>query len=388
MLSKRIKSIDTTALKRVLDLISAGDIISFAGGVPSVETFPLEELKDILAEVSEIPQAFQYGPSEGIPELREELSKYMKERWGAKVDPGGIIVTHGSQQGIDVVGRALIDPGDVVLVEAPTYFVALNTFQVYEPKFAQVRVDEEGIITEDLEVILKNMNGRIKILYTVPTFQNPTGTTLTEDRRKHLVELAEEYDFYIVEDNPYGDINYSGRKIKAIKAFSGDRVIYLGSFSKIFAPGFRIAWMAVSHDLYERFLVAKQTADVCTNTFGQYAATLFLRKGLLDNHVRKITEYYRPKRDAMLDALEDYMPEGVTWTRPEGGMFVWATVEGVNTDELLKKAVERGVAYVPGSVFYALNPRSDQMRLNFTFESVERIQDGVKALASLVKELS
>ncbi|AFK23212.1 PLP-dependent aminotransferase family protein [Pyrococcus sp. ST04] len=379
MLSERIKAIDTTALKRVLDLISSGDVISFAGGVPSVETFPLDKLREIVEEVSSIPSAFQYGPSEGIPELREEIADYMKERWGAKTSAENVIITHGSQQGIDIVGRAMINPGDLILVEAPTYFVALNTFQVYEPKFAQIHVDENGLLVEDLEVLLKTL--RPKILYTVPTFQNPTGTTLSEERRKYLVELAEEYNFYIVEDNPYGDIRYSGKKVKAIKAYSNDRVIYLGSFSKIFTPGFRIAWMVVPEELYERFLVAKQTIDVCTNSFGQYAAALFLRKGLLDEQIEKIVSYYKPKRDAMLEALEDYMPDNVSWTKPDGGMFVWATVEGVNTDELLERAVGKGVAYVPGSVFYAVNPRSDQMRLNFTFETTERIQEGIKRLA-------
>ena len=385
MFSRRIQNIDTSALKRVLELVKGGDVISFAGGVPSTELFPMEDLRELVAEASRDPLAFQYGSALGSPELREEIARYMG-RWGVNTSAEEIMITHGSQQGIDVVGRALLDPGDVVIVEAPTYFVALNTFQVYEPVFRQVPLDERGIEAEALEELLRKLESegeRVKLLYTIPTFQNPSGVTMSEERRKHLGELAEEYDFLIVEDNPYGELRYLGKDVKALRSFVPERTIYLGSFSKVFVPGFRIAWLNAPEEFMERLEVAKQTADVCTNSFGQYVTTLFMRKGLLEAHIKRVRRFYRPRMEAMLDALDEHMPWWVHWVEPEGGMFIWLTT-GRNTDELLGEAVKRGVAYVPGSVFYASPLRSDQLRLNFTFEPPDRINDGVRILAGLL----
>ena len=385
MFSKRIQNVDTSALKRVLSLVSGGKVISFAGGVPSVELFPMDELRELVAEASENPLAFQYGTALGLEELRGEIARYM-ERWGVKTSKNEIMVTHGSQQGIDIIARTLVNPGDVVIVEAPTYFVALNTFQVYEPDFRQVTLDGEGIDVEKLEDLLRKLKAEgksVKLLYTVPTFQNPAGVTMSVERRKALAELAEDYDFIIVEDNPYGELRYRGKTVKAVKAFAPDRTIYLGSFSKVFVPGFRIAWLNASEELMERLEVAKQTADVCTNSFGQHVTLLFMKRGLLERHVEKLRRAYGPKMEVMLEALEDFMPGNVSWTKPDGGMFLWLKTEK-NTDELLEEAVRRGVAYVPGSAFYALNPRRNEMRLNFTFESPDRIVEGVRVLAGLL----
>jgi len=295
------------------------------------------------------------------------------------------MITHGSQQGIDIIGRVLVDPGDIIVVEAPTYFVALNTFQVYEARFLQVGLDEEGLKTEELESLLRK-GEKIKLVYTIPTFQNPSGVTMSEERRKHLVELAEDFDFIIVEDNPYGELRYSGSPVKAIKHFDkSGRVINLGTFSKIFVPGFRLAWLIASEELMEKLEVGKLTTDVCSNTVGQYVTWTFMRKGLLKKHIQRLTESYGPKRDAMLEALDDFMPENVSWTKPDGGMFIWLTIDdNVDTKEMLEDAVKRGVAYVPGKVFYALKGGENQMRLNFTFESVERIREGIKKLAKLI----
>ncbi len=384
MVAKRIGGIDTSALERVLALVNGGEIISFAGGIPSRETFPREELREILSKVVEMDGALQYGSTEGVPELREEIARYMKT-WGARVSPREVMVTHGSQQGIDMVSRALVEPGDIVVVEKPTYFVALNTFQVYNPLFEQVSLDDEGLRTDELEGLLRRLKAdgrRIRLLYTVPTFQNPAGVTMSEERRKALAELAEEYDFLILEDNPYGELRYEGKRVEALKAFAPERTIYLGSFSKTFVPGFRIAWLVAPEELIRPLSIAKQTSDICTNTFGQYATLLFLREHF-DRHVERLRRYYSPKRKAMLDALEEHMPETAEWTRPEGGMFVWLRTRK-DTDELLEEAVRRGVAYVPGSVFYAQEPERNAMRLNFTFESMGRIEQGVKILASIV----
>ncbi|WP_240912218.1 MULTISPECIES: PLP-dependent aminotransferase family protein [unclassified Thermococcus] len=389
MFSHRILDVDMSEVKRVLALIKGGDVISFAGGVPSKEVFPLKELKDAFLEVAEIPDAFQYGSTLGFEGLREELLKHLKESQGIHAKLEEIMITHGSQQGIDIVGRAFVDPRDMIVVEAPTYFVALNTFQIYGSRFLQVGLDEEGLKTEELETLLRKLRAdgkKIKLLYTIPTFQNPSGVTMSEERRKHLVELAEDFDFIIVEDNPYGELRYSGSPVKAIKHFDkSGRVINLGTFSKIFVPGFRLAWLIASEELMEKLEVGKLTTDVCSNTVGQYVTWTFMRKGLLKKHIQRLIEFYKPKRDAMLEALDEFMPENVNWTRPEGGMFIWLTIDGnVDTKEILEEAVKRGVAYVPGKVFYALKGGENQMRLNFTFESVERIREGVKKLAELI----
>ena len=385
MFSERILGVDTSALRRVLALVRGGSVISFAGGVPSPELFPMEELGDVIMDVSKMREAFQYGPALGIPELREELAGYMKS-WSVETSGGEIMITHGSQQGIDVVARALIDPGDVIIVEAPTYFVALNTFQIYGPEFVEVPLDSRGISTELLEGLLQELESqkkKVKMIYTVPNFHNPAGVTMSERRRKKLAKLAEEFDFIILEDNPYGELRYLGKRVRSIRSFAPDRTIYLGSFSKIFAPGFRIAWLNAPKWAIERLEVSKQTSDVCTNTFGQYVTLEFMRRGYLWKNVERLRRAYWPKLRAMLKALQEFMPEGVEWTEPEGGMFVWLKT-GKDADALLPRAVERGVAYVPGSVFYALKPERDRMRLNFTFESEDRINDGIRILAELL----
>ncbi|GAB6101767.1 PLP-dependent aminotransferase family protein [Thermococcus atlanticus] len=385
MFSRRILDIDMSEVKRVVALIKAGDVISFAGGVPSKALFPLKELREAFLEVGEIPDAFQYGSTLGFEGLREELLKHLKGSQEIHAELEEIMITHGSQQGIDIIGRVLVDPGDIIVVEAPTYFVALNTFQVYEARFLQVGLDEEGLKTEELESLLRK-GEKIKLVYTIPTFQNPSGVTMSEERRKHLVELSEDFDFIIVEDNPYGELRYSGSPVKAIKHFDkSGRVINLGTFSKIFVPGFRLAWLIASEELMEKLEVGKLTTDVCSNTVGQYVTWTFMRKGLLKKHIQRLTESYGPKRDAMLEALDDFMPENVSWTKPDGGMFIWLTIDdNVDTKEMLEDAVKRGVAYVPGKVFYALKGGENQMRLNFTFESVERIREGIKKLAKLI----
>ena len=389
MFSQRILDIDMSEVKRVVALVKGGSVISFAGGVPSKELFPLKELKDAFLEIGEIPDAFQYGSTLGFEGLREELLKHLKESQGIHAKLEEIMITHGSQQGIDIIGRAFVNPGDMIVVEAPTYFVALNTFQVYEARFLQVELDEEGMKTEELESLLKKLKAdgkKIKLLYTIPTFQNPSGVTISEERRKHLVELAEDFDFIIVEDNAYGELRYSGSPVKAIKHFDrSGRVINLGTFSKIFVPGFRLAWLIANEELMEKLEVGKLTTDVSSNTVGQYVTWAFMKKSLLKRHIQRLIEFYRPKRDAMLEALNEFMPENVSWTKPDGGMFIWLTIDGnVDTKEMLEEAVKRGVAYVPGKVFYAVKGGENQMRLNFTFESVERIREGIRILAKLI----
>ncbi|WP_457754716.1 aminotransferase-like domain-containing protein [Thermococcus sp.] len=389
MFSQRILDIDMSELKRVLALINNEDVISFAGGVPSKELFPLKELRDIFLEIGEIPDAFQYGSTLGFEGLRKELLTHLKESQGIYAKLEEIMVIHGSQQGIDIIGRAFVDPGDIIVVGAPTYFVALNTFQVYEARFLQIGLDENGIKTEELERLLRKLKAddkKIKLVYTIPTFQNPSGVTMSEERRKHLVELAEDFDFIVVEDNPYGELRYSGSPVKAVKHFdSSGRVINMGTFSKIFVPGFRLAWLVASEEFMEKLEIGKLTSDLCSNTVGQYVTWEFMRRGLLKKYLQRIIEFYKPKRDAMLEALDEFMPENVSWTRPEGGMFIWLTIDDdIDTKEMLEEAVKRGVAYVPGEVFYALEGGKNQMRLNFTSESIERIEKGIKRLAELI----
>ena len=292
---------------------------------------------------------------------------------------------------MDLIGRVFINPGDVIAVEGPTYLAAIQAFKYYDPEFVSIPMDDDGMIVDVLEeklAELERKGKRLKVLYTVSTFQNPMGVTMSVDRRKRLVELANEYDFLIVEDGPYSELRYSGEPILPIKHFDDSgRVIYLGTFSKILAPGFRVGWVAAHPHLIRKMEIAKQSIDLCTNMLGQVIAWKYVEDGHLDRHIPEIVEFYKPRRDAMLEALEEYMPEGVKWTKPDGGMFVWVTLpEGIDTKLMMEKAVAKGVAYVPGEAFFTHREVKNAMRLNFTYVPEEKIREGVKRLAEVVEE--
>ncbi len=391
--SKKAMAMKASEVRELLKLVEAGDVISLAGGLPAPETFPVDIIKDITAEVLEkhADKALQYGTTKGFTPLRLALARWMEKRYEIPMSKVEIMTVAGSQQALDLIGRVFINPGDVIAVEGPTYLAAIQAFKYYDPEFVSIPMDDNGMIVDVLEeklAELKREGKRLKVLYTVSTFQNPMGVTMSVDRRKRLVELADEYDFLIVEDGPYSELRYSGEPILPIKHFDDSgRVIYLGTFSKILAPGFRIGWVAAHPHLIRKMEIAKQSIDLCTNMLGQVIAWKYVEDGHLDRHIPEIVEFYKPRRDAMLEALEEYMPEGVRWTKPDGGMFIWVTLpEGIDTKLMMEKAVAKGVAYVPGEAFFTHREVKNAMRLNFTYVPEEKIREGVKRLAEVVEE--
>jgi len=390
--SKKTMEMKASEVRELLKLVETSDVISLAGGLPAPETFPVEIIKDITTEVLEkhADKALQYGTTKGFTPLRLALARWMEKRYGIPMSKVEIMTVAGSQQALDLIGRVFINPGDVIAVEGPTYLAAIQAFKYYEPEFVSIPMDDDGMRIDVLEeklAELKRDGKRLKVLYTVSTFQNPMGVTMSVDRRKRLVELANEYDFLIVEDGPYSELRYSGEPIPPIKHFDDSgRVIYLGTFSKILAPGFRVGWIAAHPHLIRKMEIAKQSIDLCTNMLGQVIAWKYVEDGHLDRHIPEIVKFYKPRRDAMLEALEEYMPEGIRWTKPDGGMFVWVTLpEGIDTKLMMEKAVAKGVAYVPGEAFFAHREVKNAMRLNFTYVPEEKIREGIKRLAEGVK---
>ncbi len=391
--SDKAQGMKASEIRELLKLVEAGNVISLAGGLPAPETFPVEIIKEITAEVitHHADKALQYGTTKGFTPLRLALADWMEKRYGIPTSKVEIMMVAGSQQALDLIGRVFINPGDIVVVEGPTYLAALNAFKYYDPEFLSIPMDDDGMIVDILEEKLRKLSAegkKVKFVYTVSTFQNPAGVTMSLERRKRLIELAREYDFLIVEDSPYSELRYSGEPIPPIKHFDDEgRVLYLGTFSKIFAPGFRLGWIAAHPHFIRKIEIAKQAVDLCANPFGQVIAWKYVADGHLDRHIPKVIEFYRPRRDAMLKALEEYMPEGVKWTKPDGGMFIWVTLpEGIDTKLMAEKAIRKGVAYVPGEAFFAHRDVKNTMRLNFTYVPEDKIRDGVKRLAEVIEE--
>ncbi|WP_297464001.1 PLP-dependent aminotransferase family protein [Thermococcus sp.] len=391
--SEKARAMKASEIRELLKLVETSDIISLAGGLPAPETFPVEQIKEITREVLEkhADKALQYGTTKGFTPLRLALARWMERRYGIPMSKVEIMIVAGSQQALDLIGRVFINPGDLVVVEGPTYLAALQAFKYYDPEFISIPMDHDGMRVDLLEEKLRELKAqgkKIKFVYTVSTFQNPMGVTMSADRRKRLVELADEYDFLIVEDSPYTELRYSGEPVPPVKHFDDTgRVIYLGTFSKILAPGLRLGWVVAQPQFIRKMEIAKQSIDLCANTLGQAIAWKYVENGYLDEHIPRIIEFYRPRRDAMLKALEEFMPEGVEWTRPDGGMFIWVTLpEGIDTKVMLQKAVSKGVAYVPGEAFFAHRDVKNTMRLNFTYVPEEKIREGVRRLAEVIEE--
>ena len=387
MFSKDVGSFFRSPVREIFKRVDLNAIYSFAGGYPSADTFPLEEIRKTMSEVIDKYQgkAFQYGATQGVPELREAVAK----RYGVPVER--VQITSSSQQGIDVCTRILVDPGDVVLTSSPSYLGALQSFRSY-------RADIRGIahkasltdFRQAYETVLnqvKTEGKQVKFLYMIPDFQNPSGESLTLEERQMLVDLAAEYDFLIVEDSPYRELRYEGEPVPTMYSLSHDRVIHLGSFSKIFAPGFRLGWAIAHPDLLDKIYVCKQSLDLCPPIFDQYVAAEFLESGRLDANLTRSIELYKGKRDLLFRLLEEHMPEGVSWTHPEGGLFLFLTMpEGFDAVKFYDTALDAGVAYVAGEFFHPDGSGKNTMRMNFSFMTPERIAEGVKLLASLLRE--
>ena len=383
--SDDVASFFRSPVREIFKKVDLNSIYSFAGGYPSAETFPMEEIRNTMSEVIDKYQgkAFQYGATQGVMELREALA----ERYGVPVER--VQITSSSQQGIDVCTRVLVNPGDVILTSSPSYLGALQSFCSYRADIRGVthsedidtyRASWEKVISEAL-----SEGKKIKFLYMIPDFQNPSGESLTMEERRMLVDLARKYGFLIVEDSPYREVRYDGEPVPTMYSLDPDRVIHLGSFSKIFAPGFRLGWALAHPDILDKIYVCKQSLDLCPPIFDQYVAAEFLRSGRLDANLKKTIALYKSKRDLLLRLLEEHMPEGVRWTRPEGGLFLFLTMpEGFDAVKFYDKALDAGVAYVAGEFFHPDRSGKNTMRLNFSFMSPERITEGIKLLASLL----
>lgn len=391
----RAKRMRASEIREILAVTQRSDVISFAGGLPNPATFPVKEIEEAThwTLANHAGLALQYSPTEGIPELRDEVASYLN-RDGTRYDRDSILITNGSQQGLDLIGRIFLDKGSKVIVGSPTYLGAIQAFENYvvrEKDFVPVDSDDDGMAPDSVDETLKRLKRAgepVKFIYTVPTFQNPAGTVLSEPRRRKLLELAYEHDVFIVEDDPYGKLRFEGRELPTIASMDkeGDRVLYLGTFSKILVPGFRLAWSAGPKALIRQMGIGKQAMDLCTNAFTQFLTVKMMRDGLIDRHLPEIIKLYRGKRDLMMKALRARMPSGTKWTQAQGGLFTFVTVDrSVDCTQMLMKAVKNGVAYVPGNSFFVDFRAPNTMRVNFSHPADEKIPVGVDRLASTIE---
>jgi len=382
-LSRRAQALTSSAIREILKVTERPEVISFAGGLPSPATFPVERMREATEKVlREAPQAaLQYGPTEGFSPLREWIAERLS-RGGARIPASRVLVTTGSQQGLDLLGKVLIDEGSKVLVETPSYLGALQAFSLFSPQFASLPSDAQGIVTDAISP--EQMAGA-RFLYCLPNFQNPTGRRMPLERRKALVELAARAGVPLVEDDPYGELSYGGEALPSLLSMNPDGVIYMGSFSKVLAPGLRLGYVVAPEQVLAKLVQAKQAADLHTPTFSQRVVYEAVQDGFLDRHI-PIRALYGTQCQHMLAALEREFPEEVTWNRPEGGMFIWVQLpKGLDSGKLLAKAVERNVAFVPGAPFYAVDPQTNTLRLSFVTVPGEKIDAGIKVLGELLK---
>ena len=392
--AQRTGRMKSSAIRELLKLTEQPDVISFAGGLPAPDVFPIQQFREacdrVLRDMG--PVALQYGTTEGYLPLREMIARQTM-RYGIQVSADNILITSGSQQALDLIGKIFINPGDRVIVEEPTYLGALQAWNMYGAEYVTVPSDENGLIVEALEPALRTGP---KFMYVLPNFQNPTGVTIPYERRARLVELADRYGVPIIEDDPYGQLRFEGHHIPPIivldeklhpnSSHYDGNVIYMSTFSKTLAPGVRLAWVVAPPEVISKMVIAKQGADLNTAVLNQTVAYEVARGGFIEQHVQHIIEVYRERRDTMLDSLEEHMPAGVKWTHPQGGLFLWVTTpESINTVELFKEAVEQKVAYVPGVSFYPNGGGYNTMRLNFSYANCEKINEGIARLARVIR---
>ena len=386
--AKRMDNMKASEIRELLALTAKPDIISFAGGLPAPELFPVAQWKAAVNKVLDEKgrQALQYGPTEGYLPLREQIVHRMNKVGVKDAKPEDFLILSGSQQGLDFMAKAFIDPGDQIIVESPTYLGALNAFKAYEPSFLDVELDADGMRMDILEERLKN-NDRVKFIYVISDFQNPSGKTWTMERRKKLIELANKYDVAILEDNPYGELRFEGEIQPSLKSLDTEgRVVFMGTFSKVFSPGVRLGWFCAAPDILDKFNKIKQGADLQSSTISQMELAQYLEDNDLEAHIAEIIKVYGKRKNVMVDAMTKYFPEGVTFTNPEGGLFLWVELpEYMNARDLAVKAIEQKVAYVPGGAFFGNNVRENCFRCNYSCMSEEKIEEGVKRLADVIK---
>ncbi|MEJ8555340.1 aminotransferase-like domain-containing protein [Tepidibacter sp. Z1-5] len=385
----RMDNLKASEIRELLKLTEKPEIISFAGGLPAPELFPVEEMKNVAVKVLEEggQQALQYAATEGFGPLREVIANRMNEKFNTKVSADEILITSGSQQGLDFSGKIFLNEDDVVLCESPSYLGALNAFKAYGPKFIEVPTDENGMIMEELEKILETTEN-IKMMYVIPDFQNPTGRTWPLERRKKFMEIVNKFEIPVLEDNPYGELRFEGEILPSLKSMDEKGlIIFLGSFSKIFCPGFRIGWVCAEKEILEKYIMIKQSADLQTSTIGQREVAKFMELYDLDAHVEKIKDVYRVRRDLMLNTMKAEFPEVLKFTYPEGGLFTWVELpKEIDAKDVMAKCLENNVAFVPGGSFFPNGGKENTFRLNYSNMTDERIVDGIKRLGKVLRE--
>jgi 2-aminoadipate transaminase len=389
--AQRTRGMSASEIRALFAVASRPEVVSLAGGMPNLSALPMDVVADVVAKVARTmgETALQYGSGQGMPALREQITEVMSLE-GINSHPDDIIVTTGSQQALDLVSRIFLDPGDVVLCEAPSYVGAIGTFKQYQAEIVHVSMDEDGLQPEALQdaiTSLRSQGRRIKFLYTIPNFHNPAGVSLSLTRRSAVLEICKREGVLILEDNPYGLLGFEGEPLRAMRADDPDNVIYLGSFSKTFAPGFRIGWAAAPHAVREKLTLASESSILCPSNFSQLAISTYLHEQPWQEQIVAFRDLYRERRDAMLDALEQQMPAGASWTRPKGGFYIWLTLpEGLDAKAMLPRAITARVAYVPGTAFFADGFGSWSLRLSYCFPSPERIREGIRRLTGVIDE--
>jgi 2-aminoadipate transaminase len=388
-LAARARRMQSSVIRELLKLTSQPDIISFAGGLPAPDFFPIREVEEACHYVLQNhgPAALQYSPTEGFLPLREWLAETMS-KYGIWVEADNIMLVNGSQQALDLIGKLFVDPDTCIVCSRPTYLGAIQAWDSYEADYCTVPMDQDGMITDGLPEMLDKNQHRPRFLYVLPNFHNPAGTTLSLERRDHLVDIARRYDLVIIEDDPYGELRFEGHDLTPLFRLAPERTIYLSTFSKTLAPGFRLAWIVAPKPIISRLVQAKQGADLNTGAFIQMVANDICQRGILRQHVRRLRSVYRSRRDAMLDALHEHMPSSVSWTVPQGGLFLWVrTSDQIDTREFMKKSIAAKVAYVPGFAFYPGGQGGEHsMRMNFSYSNEETINEGIYRLGLAMKE--
>ena len=387
--ASRMENIKGSAIRELLKLTEEPDIISFAGGLPAPELFPIKEMEQVCSRVLQDDgrAAMQYSSTDGYLPLRAKIAK-RAEKLGIKTEAKDILITSGSQQGLEFTGKIFVNDGDVIICESPSYLGALSAFRAYQPKFVEVLMDEDGMIMEEMEKALA-ANPNAKFIYVIPDFQNPTGRTLSLERRKRLMELATKYEIPVVEDNPYGELRFEGEIMPSLKCFDPKNlVIHLGTFSKIFAPGLRLGWVIAEPEILNKYNLVKQGADLQCSTIAQREVDKFLELYDIEAHIEKIKKVYKVRRDLMLETMRKEFPESTEFTKPSGGLFAWATFpKEIDASVLLKKALEQRVAFVPGEPFYPNGGNANHCRLNYSNMPEDKIVEGMTRLAKVLKSM-
>jgi len=387
--AKRMDNVKASAIREILKLTERPNLISFAGGLPAPELFPVNQIKKITEKIlnEDGEKALQYSTTDGYNPLRELIVNRLIEKSHIEnITKENILITSGSQQGLSFSGKIFLDNDDIVLVESPSYLGAINAFKASGCEFVEVETDDDGMLIDSLENAIKD-NDRVRMIYVIPDFQNPTGKTWSLERRKELLEIANKYDLPVVEDNPYGELRFDGESIRPLKSLDTEgRVIYLGTFSKTFCPGLRIGWVLAGKEILEKYILLKQGEDLHTSSLDQREIAMFLQEYDFDAHIETLKNVYRVRRDIMMDSIKKYFPKDSKYTYPEGGLFTWVELpEYIDTEKMMVKAVEKGVAYVPGGSFYPNGGHKNTMRLNFSNMNEKKIVEGIKILSEVIK---